>query len=260
MRRLCLIALCLLSILALAGCGDDPRPDLRHLYEMGEVNAEQPPLIVIPGILGSKLRDAKTGRPLWPGPAWKLFFSNYRDLALEIDPLMLEPMPSDIEAYDISEEGLGADFYGQLVMTLEDYGGYVRGTPGQKVSTRGRRYYLFPYDWRQDNVVSARRLDALIEQIRKDYDDPELKVDIVAHSMGGLITRYYLRYGTRDVLDGNDFPVSGHGESRIRTVILLGTPNLGSTRSLHTFLRGARIVFGRVPSEVLATMPSMYQL
>ncbi len=260
MCRIRLTALCLLPILALSGCGDDLSPDLRQLYEMDDVNVEQPPLIVIPGILGSKLRDAKTGKSLWPGPAWKLFFSDYRDLALDIDPMTLEPLPSDIEAYGISESGLGTDFYGQLVMTLEEYGGYVRGTPGQKAPARARRYYLFPYDWRQDNVVTARQLDGLIEQIRKDYADPKLKVDIVAHSMGGLIARYYLRYGTRDVLDGNDFPVSGHGESRIRTVILLGTPNLGSASSLHRFIRGAKIALGRVPTEVLATMPSMYQL
>ena len=28
-----------------------------------------------------------------------------------------------------------------------------------------RRYYIFPYDWRQDNVVTAGKLDALIEGI-----------------------------------------------------------------------------------------------
>ena len=81
----------------------------------------------------------------------------------------------------------------------------MRGQPGQPVGTRQRRYYIFPYDWRQDNVVIARKLDALIEQLRRDYGDPQLKVDLVAHSMGGLIARYYLQYGTTDVLDGNEF-------------------------------------------------------
>ncbi|MEN8205545.1 MAG: hypothetical protein ABFS24_05990 [Pseudomonadota bacterium] len=44
-------------------------------------------------------------------------------------------------------------------------------------------------------MQSARELDQFIEQIRKDYGAPELQVDLVTHSMGGLIARYYLRYG-----------------------------------------------------------------
>src|SRR5437764_1469361 len=80
-----------------------------------------------------------------------------------------------------------------------------------------RRYHAFAYDWRQDNVVTARKLDALIEQIRRDYADPRLKVDIVAHSMGGLITRYYIQYGRSDVLDGDDFTANFLGAGKIRT-------------------------------------------
>jgi len=42
--------------------------------------------------------------------------------------------------------------------------------------------------------------------------------------------------------------------------VLLGTPNLGSAASLHSFLEGARVGLRRVPTEVLATMPSTYEL
>ena len=48
--------------------------------------------------------------------------------------------------------------------------------------------------------------------------------------------------------------------SRVRNLILLGTPNLGSAASLHAFLNGEPIGFKSIPPEVLATMPSGYQL
>ena len=72
---------------------------------------------------------------------------------------------------------------------------------------------MFEYDWRQDNVVSARKLHHYLDQIREDHGDPTLKFDAVAHSMGGLITRYFARYGSEDVLDDNEFPVTGEGST-----------------------------------------------
>ena len=78
--------------------------------------------------------------------------------------------------------------------------------------------------------------------------------------MGGMVTRYFVRYGTEDVLDDNEFPVNQDGAEHIRRVILLGTPGLGSTGALHTLMRGFKIGLGVVPPEVVATFPSTYQV
>ncbi|NDP43850.1 MAG: hypothetical protein GZ089_14210 [Aromatoleum sp.] len=59
---------------------------------------------------------------------------------------------------------------------------------------------------------------------------------------------------------GGDELVTLYGTSRVRKRVLLGTPNLGSAGSLHAFLTGERIGFKRIAPEVLATMPSGYQL
>ena len=234
-------------------------PDLRRLYASGMERVRVPPVIIIPGILGSRLRERGSGRELWPGSLYNVLFSA-RSLALDVDPKTLEPRVDDVEAYDLFRGLLGTDFYGAIIDTLERQGGYVRGFPGHAADAGRRRYYVFPYDWRQDNVVTAGKLDALIDQIRRDYGDPKLKVDIVAHSMGGLITRYYIQYGVTDVLNGNEFPANFAGAGKIRTAVLLGTPNLGSVNALHSLLDGYHVGRQAIPADVLATMPSVYEL
>jgi pimeloyl-ACP methyl ester carboxylesterase len=248
-------------LLALCACSTTTtRPDLARLYRVGTQFADTTPIIVIPGVFGSKLRDRSTGVEAWPGTARMIVFDDYRHLALEFDRETLAVRPDNFEAFDIADAALGQDFYGKIIETLRDFGGYVRGTVGVRPQPGERRYYVYPYDWRQDNVEAARGLHRLIEAIRHDYGDPALRVDIVAHSMGGLIARYYQRYGTEDVLDGRESQVTLYGTSRVRKLILLGTPNMGSASSLHAFLVGEAIGFSRIPQEALATLPSGYQL
>jgi pimeloyl-ACP methyl ester carboxylesterase len=247
---------------ALAACDASPRPDLRRLYEFGAPAIGQPPVVVIPGILGSRLRDPATGEELWPGSLWGVAFGAKQHLALPFDPATLQPA-AEARPDGLFEAALGTDFYGEILRTLEHAGRYVRAVPGTPVDPEQRHYYVFAYDWRQDNVRTAARLDAFIEQIRRDHGDPLLKVDIVAHSMGGLVTRYFLRYGGQDVLPvlhRDDFRVPDAGAGKVRTAILLGTPNLGSAGSLHGFIEGAAVGLRRIPTEVLATMPAVFQL
>jgi len=259
--RPCLAHYVCLAGLALAGCAtSSSHPDLARLYRLGTEVADTTPVVVIPGVFGSKLRDRITGVEAWPGTARMILFGDYRDLALEFDADTLAIRPDNLEAFDIADAALGQDFYRKLIETLRDHGGYMRGTLGAPPQPGERRYYIYAYDWRQDNVESARGLDRLVEAIRLDYGDPKLRVDIVAHSMGGLIARYYQRYGTEDVLDGRESQITLYGSTRVRKLILLGTPNMGSASSLHAFLTGEKIGFGRIPQETLATLPSGYEL
>jgi pimeloyl-ACP methyl ester carboxylesterase len=237
-----------------------PKTDLQRLYATQAGSPDQPPVVVIHGALGSRLQDPLTGEELWPGSLGSVAFSAYRSLRLDIDADALVPIRTGSTTNGITQSIGGVDFYGQLLSTLEDAGGYTAAQPGIPAVHGEKRYYLFIYDWRQDNVDTVRRLDAFIEKIREDYDDRELKVDVVAHSMGGMITRYFVRYGTQDVLNDNAFPVNQAGAAKIRRVILLGTPNLGSTGALRTLIRGFKVGLGIVPPEVVATFPSTYQV
>lgn len=251
-----LAAACLLS-----GCVSSvSRPDLARLYAGAGGATSQHPVVVVHGVLGARLRERDSGREVWPGGFTRLAFSEYRDLALAIDPETLEPDDDKLETNGIFDRFGGREFYGAILDTLEGAGGYQRTEPGTPVGDAKRRYYVFVYDWRRDNVETVRKLDAFLARIRADHGRPDLKVDLIAHSNGGLVARYYARYGTTDVLDGNEFEVTQAGAHKVRRLILLGTPNFGSMAALRGLIEGAKAGLRTIPTEVLATMPSMYQL
>ena len=91
--------------------------------------------------------------------------------------------------------------YDNLVKTLE-YNGYVASST----------IFTFGYDWRNSNVDTAVLLKNKIDEI-KNICKCE-KVDVVAHSMGGLVARDYVESN----IYGND----------IDHLIFLGTPHKGA--------------------------------
>lgn len=244
---------------ALVGCATSRSPELPRLYETYPADRHQVPVILIPGMLGSRLVDRETGAEGWPGSTRKLLTSGYQELALQIDPATLEPLDDGLVPGGLFDSAVGQDYYVRIVNALQQSGGYRQAHPGQPATRGEARLYTFTYDWRQDMVRSAQKLDEMIEQIRRDYGDPDLRVDVVAHSMGAMIVRYYQRYGTADVLDSNAFPVTGAGARKLRRMALIGIPNLGSVSAIHYFINGYRVTLSRLLTEGVATMPAMYE-
>ena len=246
--------------LSLGACTRLERPPLGALYRPTQQTLDQPPLVVIPGMFGSRLRDRRTGHVIWPGSSVELLVSDFRALEVEIDPATLEPRADLVEAYDIFETALGRDFYRQMLGTLEKVGGYVRCGPCSKPRADRRNFYVYPYDFRLDNVQAVRGLHELIERIRTDYGDPRQPVDVLAHSNGGLLARYYARYGTADLPDSGPFAPVGAGMHSIRRLLLVGTPNLGTMQPVLAHLRGEEMGLRRMPREVGTTFSSVPQL
>jgi len=73
------------------------------------------------------------------------------------------------------------------------------------------RLFAWNYDWTQSNVTTANKLAAFIDQVRAQTG--AAKVDIVSHSMGGLSSRYYLKFlgGTAFVDDWVSIGGPNHG-------------------------------------------------
>ena len=259
LRRIA-VTLAGLLLAAHAAAADARDQDPRTEFPAAGRARPEVPVIIVPGVLGSRLAKREGGMELWPGRTRKLLTSRYLELALRIDPATLEPVDDGLVPTGLFDAAAGKDFYRKIVATLQQAGGYRRGRAGEPPKDGAAQVYEFAYDWRQDNLVTVKKLDAFIEQIRRDYGDPSLRVDIVAHSMGGLIVRYYERYGTVDVLNGNYFPVSGAGVEKLRRIVLLGTPNQGTVSAVNSFLDGYRVGLSKLPTEGVATMPAMYQL
>ena len=128
--------------------------------------------------------------------------------------------------------------------------------------------FEFNYDWRRSIDESAgefmrfiRRATKIVQATRRT--SRRVKFDIVAHSMGGLLVRYFLRYGDR-LLSYADVPPrpTWAGSKYIERVVIAATPNAGSLFALERLVTGLprTPITPNYPATVLGTMPAIYQL
>lgn len=278
-------------LLSAFACQRQPiEADLGELYNRSAQasGVHRNPVIVIPGILGSRLVDRETGQVIW-GVVGDDFIDpddpvEARKLAL---PLAGTEAQLKARFATIEPDGVLDTLQFELAGFVIELGAYVDilkalGVRSQSddrdVEPGDLQYgdhvvcYQFDYDWRRDIVKSAQALDAFIEakrvEVRKLYReeygvDKPIKFDIVAHSMGGLVARYYLRYGATDLdaLGENPTPTWA-GAANVEKVILVGTPNAGSVKSMKYLIEGRNLgpLLPKYPSSLLGTYPSMYQM
>ena len=216
--------------------------------------------------MGSKLRLKNTTEEVWPGKIKDLIFSNYKILANKIKTNTLQIDYSIIESYAIFDSFSGISIYDDIIETLTQYGGYQLSDLNRSSPT-GRSLYVFHYDWRQDNVYNAQRLAQFIDQVLSQQTNHQ-QIDVVAHSLGGLILRYYQRFGDRDVLpllmsgpkNLKNIATTHSQANKIRHAIFLGTPQLGTVKAIDRLKSGFDFNLRNIPVEVQVTMPSVYQL
>ncbi len=251
---------------------------------------ERNPVIVIPGFLGSKLIDSTTGETVWGKFSGKdsimglsrwLSKERIRSLSLPIETekhlrQLKDAVVSTVPLDRIKVKLLGFSFhlhaYQDMLEALR-FGGYYDQAYESHKERKYDTCFQFGYDWRRDLVENTQRLDEFIKYKKlymqskyeelygiKDYD---VQFDIVAHSMGGLLTRYYLRYGAQDLPSDGTLPkLTWEGSKHIDKVIIIGTPNAGYLDSLVELVKGLKVARG-VPTYqpvLVGTFPSMYQM
>ncbi len=280
--------------LALAtGCqSTEPRPDLGAIYNDAAqmIGDDRNPVVVIPGILGSKLEEPGSMIPVWGsfiyGAADPDTADGARLVALPMEQgVPLAELRDDVVPTDVLDtltldvgliRGVELGAYVDILKTLAA-GNYRDQTLGEAgaVDYAGLHYtcFQYAYDWRRDVAEQAALLhelvlDAIAAQPGERTDPLGLpnqqKVDVVAHSMGGLVLRYYLRYGPDPLPEDGSLPeLDWEGARYVENAILVGTPSAGSVLSLMQLVEGVNLAALVTPTyrpAVLGTMPAIYQL
>lgn len=191
-------------------------------------------IVVIPGVMGSRLNRSngtKVWEPIWTEVFLSTTFSN------TMKPYLYCNTDGSAQ-YTLTpvNDGKGAD---DACETL------INSLKNEFIS-KNYSIIFFPYDWRLDNAANASKLETALSS----YDE----VYIAAHSMGGLVASSYIRKSTAN-------------RKKVKELITMGTPFLGSTKIINTFETGEvfdslmtdGLMSGHI-KELIANYYSAYQL
>lgn len=212
--------------------------------DIADVNADCP-IIVIPGIMGSRLYHIDNRiTPPYEAQVWDPVNANGDLNLLNLGYIdyknNLFVKHNNINQVNATNREYGpTDIYRNLVDALCGY------FPNREV-------YFFSYDFRASNIESAKELKGIINTILhgKKWD----KVDLICHSMGGLVASSY---------------VAQNGPETIHKVVTMGTPYEGATKLLWATLtkdvlddpiKDIALNLSGLTTSVKARFPSMPQL
>ena len=222
------------------------------------------PLIFVPGVMASGLSVPGIGpsTDLWvPVTAAVVealipFFSPLSDLILTENSTVV---PTDVlRSIAFGQVDIQDGFLSYLrdEMGLGEYSAdneaalRLDGEPNWDSLAEMPYLFPFPYDWRKDNAFTAERLEKYVDLILAVHADAQ-NVDVVAHSMGGLVAR---RYMTRN-------------PGKIGNFISIASPFLGAPKAVATMKTGdlGELALNMlIPSDlsirIARRMPALHQL
>lgn len=213
-------------------------------YEMPDV------VILLPGITGSVLK--KNGKVVWGFSAATIAKALFT-LGGSMEEAMA--LPHDDPAVEDLGDGIVADTLMpdlHLLPGIWKIDGYSKIAEAIKANfevTEGKNFFPFPYDWRRDNRASARKLaraaHGWLSSWRQSSGNAGARLILVGHSMGGLVSRYFL-----ECLEG---------WKDTRALVSFGTPYRGSLNALDGLANGLKK--GPLDLSTLARqLTALYQL
>lgn len=202
----------------------------------------QPPVIVVPGITASSLRDEY---PISPESVWGILKKSWDRVRLHPDNVRYE----QVEPARVRADAVFGFPYGNFIEDLHhDLSAPREPTP----------VFPFAHDWRQPLDVVEKELEAFVVEVVErtallrhyhaaGYTAQNGRVDLVGHSMGGLIVAGY---------------VERTGGARVRKVATLGTPYKGSFEAALKMTTGLGELGDSASREreVARLTPALYHL
>jgi hypothetical protein len=143
-------------------------------------------------------------------------------------------------------------FFGSVIDNPDNLLNYTEGIlkelKGQDY-IQNQHVFTFPYDWRYG--VSEGNVEALAEKIKSiKIQTGSEKVNVVAHSTGGLLLKKYIM----------DHPTDHY----VNKAVMVGVPNLGSPKAIKTLVQGDNFgVVGLSDEEmkkIAENLPVVYDL
>ncbi|MDD9953633.1 MAG: alpha/beta hydrolase [Candidatus Woesearchaeota archaeon] len=189
--------------------------DTRGTYKVTDL--KHSPVIFLPGVAGSELWWGK--KNAWPG--WvgqRVTGGNFDKLALDKKGKgekihATKSIQYGVDTSLLQAMGIYGDFF--IYMANEGYG-------LEENLTSGKRLYDFAYDWRFDNEKTVKDLEKFVKNVKKETKSD--KVILFAHSMGGVVTRLYLK--------------DPKNAENVAGVVFMGTPHQGSPKPFYAFAQG----------------------
>jgi pimeloyl-ACP methyl ester carboxylesterase len=206
-------------------------------------------IVCLPGITGSVLQ--KNGKDVW-NISGGAVLNALETLGHSIDDLMLHDDSPTVE--DLGDGVTAPEVIRDVhlipgLWKIDGYTKLVEHITSTFDVTRGQNLFEFPYDWRRDNRVAAHRLARQsadwLAKWRASSGAQDAKLVLVGHSMGGLISRYFLECleGWRDT----------------RVLLTFGTPYRGSLNAVDTLANGHKLLFFDL-SRLARSFTAVYQL
>jgi pimeloyl-ACP methyl ester carboxylesterase len=219
-------------------------------------------IVVLPGIMGSTLID-EHGDEVWGLQAGTLLRSLFT-LARGVRRLRLPEGIGDQHPGDGVRPGvLMPDLhlipgvwtvsvgYERLLDHLRSTYNLIEYDPA--LPDRPANLVPFAYDWRLSNRYNARRLKQVVQPVLERWrtyaGQPDARLILVCHSMGGLVARWYLdREG---------------GAAYTNALITIGTPHRGAASAVDRLVNGVRAGLGPLALDLSAlarSLPSLHEL
>ncbi len=213
-------------------------------------------VVVVPGYMGSLLRDKTTGEIVWID--FPSLLRNPLAIGDAINNMLdklVYPNPN-LEPAGIVKDVLilpplfKQEQYSRLLAKLQEWGYQVDPAAPQPTDLCA---YTFAYDWRQDNRISGRQLGAFVQKMEARH--PGAKAWLIGHSNGGIISRWYIQEeGGRDHVERLFYMASPwDGAPKALDVMTNGFEAMG-LKSLNFFNLGPRM------EKLIRSFPSFYQL